>query len=101
MNYIAWFIGFSPDLVIGVYVGHDQPKSLGYKQTGSSVAAPIFKSFVKEAKIIENYSPENHIAKGQNSTLSRALRLIKEDKNRKGRGSCGFGNICRRRPGSA
>ena len=38
--------------------------------------------FVKEAKIIEKYSPENHIAKGQNSTLSRALRLIKEDKNR-------------------
>ena len=38
--------------------------------------------FVKEAKIIEKYSPENHIAKGQNSTLARALRLIKEDKNR-------------------
>ena len=53
----AWFIGFSPDLVIGVYVGHDQPKSLGYKQTGSSVAAPIFKSFVKEAKININKVP--------------------------------------------
>ena len=38
--------------------------------------------FVKEAKIIEKYSPENHIAKGQNSTLARALRLINEDKNR-------------------
>jgi len=50
-NKDAWFIGFSPDLVIGVYVGHDQPKSLGYKQTGSSVATPIFKSFVKEANI--------------------------------------------------
>ena len=38
--------------------------------------------FIKEAKIIEKYSPENQIAKGQNSTLARALRLIKEDKNR-------------------
>ena len=56
-NKDAWFIGFSPDLVIGVYVGHDQPKSLGYKQTGSSVAAPIFKSFVKEAKININKVP--------------------------------------------
>jgi len=40
------------------------------------------KGFVKEARIIEKYSPENHIAKGQNSTLARALRLINEDKNR-------------------
>ena len=56
-NKDAWFIGFSPDLVIGVYVGYDQPKSLGYKQTGSSVAAPIFKSFVKEAKININKVP--------------------------------------------
>ncbi|MFL2801697.1 MAG: FGGY-family carbohydrate kinase [Paracoccaceae bacterium] len=39
--------------------------------------------FVEEAKIIEKYSPEKHIAKGQNSTLARALKLIKEDKNRK------------------
>ena len=43
-NKDAWFIGFSPDMVVGVYVGYDRPKSLGYKQTGSSVAAPIFKS---------------------------------------------------------
>ncbi|MGF1562315.1 MAG: penicillin-binding protein 1A [Geminicoccaceae bacterium] len=38
----AWFIGFSPNLVVGVYVGFDQPKSLGAKETGSSVALPIF-----------------------------------------------------------
>ena len=56
-NKDAWFIGFSPDLVIGVYVGHDLPKSLGYKQTGSSVAVPIFKSFIKEAKININKVP--------------------------------------------
>ena len=56
-NKDAWFIGFSPDLVIGVYVGHDKPKSLGYKQTGSSVAVPIFKDFIKKSKINKNKTP--------------------------------------------
>lgn len=45
----AWFIGFSPDLVVGVFVGFDEPKSLGKKETGSSVAVPIFKDFMQEA----------------------------------------------------
>ena len=45
----AWFIGFSPDLVVGVYAGFDNPKPLGKKETGSSVAVPIFKSFMGEA----------------------------------------------------
>ncbi len=56
-NKDAWFIGFTPDLVIGVYVGYDQPKSLGYKQTGSSVAVPIFKSFAEKIKINKNKKP--------------------------------------------
>lgn len=46
----AWFIGFSPDLVIGVFTGFDDPRTLGEKETGSSVASPIFKSFVEKAK---------------------------------------------------
>ena len=50
-NKDAWFVGFSPDLAVGVYVGFDQPKSLGYKQTGSAVAVPIFKEFMKEMKV--------------------------------------------------
>ncbi len=50
-NKDAWFIGYTPDLVIGIYVGHDKPKSLGYKQTGSSVAVPIFKNFAKKINI--------------------------------------------------
>lgn len=45
----AWFIGFSPDLVVGVFTGFDEPKSMGKRETGSSVAAPIFASFMKEA----------------------------------------------------
>ena len=56
-NKDAWFIGFSPDLVIGVYVGYDQPKSLGYKQTGSSVAVPIFRNFILNSLTNKNNTP--------------------------------------------
>ena len=52
----AWFIGFTPDLVFGAYVGFDQPKPLGKKETGSSVALPIIKQFLENAfaeKLIE------------------------------------------------
>ena len=56
-NKDAWFIGYTPDLVIGVFVGYDQPKSLGYKQTGSSVAVPIFKKFAQKIKINKNKKP--------------------------------------------
>jgi penicillin-binding protein 1A len=45
----TWFVGFSPDLVAGVFVGFDEPRSLGKRETGSSVALPIFKKFMKEA----------------------------------------------------
>jgi len=50
-NKDAWFVGFSPDLAVGVYVGYDRPRSLGYKQTGSAVAVPIFKKFMEAADI--------------------------------------------------
>ncbi|WP_188666376.1 penicillin-binding protein 1A [Terasakiella brassicae] len=45
----SWFMGFSPDLVAGVFVGFDTPIPLGKRETGSSVAAPIFRDFMKEA----------------------------------------------------
>jgi penicillin-binding protein 1A len=45
----TWFIGFSPDLVVGVYVGFDKPRSLGFGEEGSSVAVPIFRDFMKDA----------------------------------------------------
>ena len=57
LNKDAWFIGYTPDLVIGVFVGYDQPKSLGYKQTGSSVAVPIFKNLAKKIKINQYKKP--------------------------------------------
>src|SRR6516165_6046259 len=42
----AWFVGFTPDLVAGVYVGFDDPDSLGDDETGGHVAAPIFREFM-------------------------------------------------------
>jgi penicillin-binding protein 1A len=45
----AWFIGYTPDLVVGVYVGYDTPKPMGKGQTGGHVAAPIFGNFMKMA----------------------------------------------------
>lgn len=45
----AWFVGFSPDLVVGVFVGFDQPASLGPRETGASVALPIWIDFMKGA----------------------------------------------------
>ncbi|MGD2132877.1 MAG: PBP1A family penicillin-binding protein [Maricaulaceae bacterium] len=45
----AWFMGFSPDLVVGVYVGFDTPRSLGNGESGGVVAAPIFHDFMAAA----------------------------------------------------
>ncbi|KQW23182.1 penicillin-binding protein [Afipia sp. Root123D2] len=45
----AWFIGFSPDLVVGVYVGYDKPRNLGRGATGGHLAAPIARDFLKMA----------------------------------------------------
>ncbi len=45
----TWFIGFSPDLAVGVYAGFDEPRSLGPTEQGASVAAPIFRDFMAEA----------------------------------------------------
>ncbi len=48
-NTDAWFIGFTSNLVIGVYVGMDNPSPLGKFETGSKTALPIFENFVKKA----------------------------------------------------
>lgn len=45
----TWFIGFSPDLAVGVFGGFDQPRSLGRRETGSSIAVPIFRDFMADA----------------------------------------------------
>jgi len=56
-NTDTWFVGFTSDLVIGVYVGYDEPKSLGKFETGAKTAMPIFKSFIQSALKKENTRP--------------------------------------------
>jgi len=53
----VWFMGFSPDLVAGVYLGFDQPRSLGEKATGGRYSAPIFRDFMMEALKNEPATP--------------------------------------------
>ena len=90
-NYDAWFIGFSSNLVIGVYVGYDNPKTLGKFETGSKAALPIFKDFVEKALYKEDFQefqiPENiylttlnydtgsKAAVGQKNIITEALKL--------------------------
>ncbi len=54
-NFDAWFIGYSSNLVVGVYVGFDNPKTLGKYETGSKAALPIFKKFIKDALYKEDF----------------------------------------------
>ena len=69
-NTDAWFIGFTSDLIIGVYAGFDSPESLGKRETGSSVAVPIFREFVSK------YYEEKPILP---FTIPRGIELIKID----------------------
>ena len=62
-NTDTWFIGFTSSLVVGVYVGYDNPKKLGKYETGSKTALPIFKDFIKKAVNVYNATPFK-IAKG-------------------------------------
>ncbi|MBT6135034.1 MAG: penicillin-binding protein 1A [Kordiimonadaceae bacterium] len=48
-SFDTWFVGFSPDLVVGIFVGFDAPSSLGRGEEGSSVAVPIFRDFMANA----------------------------------------------------
>jgi penicillin-binding protein 1A len=45
----VWFIGFSPDLAVGVYLGYDKPRHLASGATGGHIAAPIVRDFLKVA----------------------------------------------------
>jgi penicillin-binding protein 1A len=91
-NFDAWFIGFSSNLVIGVYVGFDNPKTLGKFETGSKAALPIFKDFVEKALFKDDFEefkiPENiyltslnydtglKSAPGDKNSIIEALKLI-------------------------
>ena len=65
-----WFFGLTPKFIVGVYVGYDSPKKIGYKETGSSVALPVFKSliidYLKDYEVSEKeefFIPDNLILK--------------------------------------
>ncbi|HKS60942.1 MAG TPA: penicillin-binding protein 1A [Xanthobacteraceae bacterium] len=45
----VWFVGFSPDMTVGVYLGYDKPRQISARATGGGIAAPIVKDFMKLA----------------------------------------------------
>ena len=71
-NSDGWFIGYTSDLIIGIYTGFDAPISLGRRETGSSVAVPIFKM------IMEEYLATN---KSLPFLIPEGIELIKTDLN--------------------
>ena len=90
-NFDAWFIGYTSNLVVGVYVGFDSPKTLGKYETGSKAALPIFKEFIKNTLYKEdfkdfeipegiyltslNYDTGAKSAAGEKNTIIEALKL--------------------------
>ena len=82
-NYDAWFIGFSSNLVVGVYIGYDNPKTLGRYETGSKAALPIFKDFIENSLFKEDFNdfkvPENIYL--TNLNYDTGLRSSTGDKN--------------------
>ncbi len=82
-NFDAWFIGFSSDLVIGVYVGFDNPKTLGKYETGSKAALPIFKDFLENALFKDDFKdfkiPNNIYLTSLN--YDTGLKSVSGDKN--------------------
>jgi len=81
-----WFFGLTPKFVVGVYVGYDSPKKIGYKETGSSVALPVFKSlmsdylndyeisdgedfFIPDNLILKNIDPDMGIFSNDNESI--------------------------------
>lgn len=81
----AWFIGFSPDIVIGVYVGFDDNRSLGENETGSRAALPIFidaaKVILKNEPSIPFRVPSDIVLKRIDSSTGKSPTLISKDRN--------------------
>ena len=82
-NYDAWFIGFSSNLIIGVYIGYDNPRTLGKYETGSKAALPIFKDFVENTLYKEDFEefkiPKNIYLTSLN--YDTGIKSTPEDKN--------------------
>ncbi len=67
----AWFVGYTPDLVAGVYIGYDNPQPMGKGNTGGGLAAPIFLDFMKGA--LEGRNPVDF-------RVPRGLKLVAIDR---------------------
>jgi len=81
-NMDAWFLGFTSKLVIGVYVGFDEPKSLGKYETGAKSALPIFKKFVKNVVKKKDSHPFK-VPEGINFVIVDSETGASPDKNTK------------------
>jgi penicillin-binding protein 1A len=66
----VWFIGFSPDLAVGVYLGYDKPRHIANRATGGQLAAPIVRDFLKVALASKPAVP---------FTIPSGIKLIRVD----------------------
>ena len=61
----AWFVGFDPDITVGVWVGHDEKKTMGYNEQGARVALPIWidfmEAYVGDREIQPQFDPPTNI----------------------------------------
>lgn len=70
----AWFMGFSPSITCGVWIGYDEKKSLGPKETGAEAALPIWMDFMKVALIgreKEEFTPPSELPKNPNAVAQK------------------------------
>jgi penicillin-binding protein 1A len=69
----AWFVGFSPSMTCGVWIGFDEKKSLGSKETGAKAALPVWMNFMGTALATENvhgeFAPPPRAVEGQSTAL--------------------------------
>ncbi|MGL4727182.1 MAG: penicillin-binding protein 1A [Bosea sp. (in: a-proteobacteria)] len=88
----VWFVGFSPDLAVGVYMGYDKPRSLGDSATAGQYAAPIFRDFMRLALKDKPATPFR---------VPAGIKLISVDPNSGMRSSGGGAILEAFKPGTA
>lgn len=79
----AWFIGFTPEIVVGIYLGYDKPKPMGKGSTGGLLSAPIARDFMKVA-IADRPAIPFRVPAG--------IKLVRIDRKSGQRTSAGDGN---------
>ncbi len=87
----VWFVGFSPDLAVGVYMGYDRPRSLGTSATAGQYAAPIFRDFMKLALADKPATPFR---------VPPGIKLVKINRDDGTRASGGEGIVEAFKPGT-